>query len=59
MPEKEEVMAFVKSSPFYRNLISLGEGTDQFIEEKHILAKKYIETDKLEEALKILLFERE
>ncbi len=59
IPGKDEINEFVKSSPFYRTLSSLGFGSDKFIEEKHILAKKYIESDKLEEAIKILLFEGE
>jgi len=59
IPEKEEIIDFVKSSPFYRTLSTLGYGSDKFIKEKHLLAKKYIDTNKLDEALKLLLFDGE
>lgn len=59
IPEKEAILEFVKASPFYRTLTALGFGTDKFIEEKHLLAKKYIESDKLDEAIKLLLFNGE
>jgi len=57
LPESDDVQDFVKSTPFYKTLISMRPGTEQFINEKHSLAKKYIETGRVEDALKILLFE--
>jgi flavin reductase (DIM6/NTAB) family NADH-FMN oxidoreductase RutF len=59
MPNKSEVLEFVKTSPFYRTLNSLGYGSEKFIEEKHLLAKKYIDLGKVSEALKLLLFNGE
>lgn len=59
IPEHKEILDFVKSSPFYRTLSTLGYGSDKFIKEKHQLAKKYIDSGKTEEALKLLLFEGE
>lgn len=56
LPESAEIDNFVRSTPFYKALISLVPGSEKFITEKHQLAKKYIETNRIEEALKILLF---
>ena len=53
----EEILEFVRSSPFYRALSTIGYGTENFIMEKHQLAKKYIDLGKTEEALKLLMFE--
>ena len=56
LPISEEIENFVKSLPDYKQLIALKTNSEQFTSEKHKIAQKYLELNKIEEALKILLF---
>lgn len=56
LPELKEIDEFVREKPFYRQLIDLQFDKKRFIVEKHKIAQKYLENNKAEEALKIILF---
>jgi flavin reductase (DIM6/NTAB) family NADH-FMN oxidoreductase RutF len=56
LPELQEIDEFVKDKPFYVQLSVHKSDKKQFIAEKHKIAHSYIEKNKAENALKILLF---
>ncbi len=56
LPELREVEAFVKEQTFYVQFKKLQSDKMAFIAEKHKIAHQYIEENKAEEALKILMF---
>jgi flavin reductase (DIM6/NTAB) family NADH-FMN oxidoreductase RutF len=56
LPELNEVHQFVKNKPFYKQLNSLKFDNQQFILEKHTIAKKYLAMNEAEEALMVLLY---
>ena len=56
LPDLNEVNKFVESDPCLDHLIALKLNEKQFTAEKHRVAQQYLDLNKIEEALKILLF---
>lgn len=56
MPTMEEANKYVISAPFLDQLLNLADKPEPFIQKKHELAKKLLESNKVKEALNVLLF---
>lgn len=56
LPDLQDIDTFVSKQVFYNQLKELQADKTAFIAAKHKIAHQYIEENKAEEALKILLF---